>query len=186
MYIQDQGLISQYANLGADETFQVVKFVLVSIQRQFYLVEPIMRGKEELKGTSLMHEGIDYAWNNRETIHDTIFSDAPVESILAFLTTIPGIGIPKAGFIVQLCLGIGGCLDTHNLRMYGLEPRQFRTPTSYTRLVDKCKTYLFVCEQLGGSEQLWDKWCEFIADKYPQHFENADHVSLMHVSAIHQ
>jgi hypothetical protein len=33
---------------------------------------------------------------------------------------IPGLGLPKAGFMCQLCAGLVGCMDVHNIRMYGL------------------------------------------------------------------
>ena len=184
MYKRDQKAIGEFAKSSPEAIHEVVKFVLVSIRRRFDLVRPIMAGECDVKFMDITTKGIEHSWRNRQVIFDTIHSDAPDAAKLAFLTTVPGLGIAKAGFVLQLCLGTVGCMDTHNLKMYGLSPKAFATPPSQKALVEKCKAYIAVCDAAGGSEALWDTWCEFIAAKYPSIWTDADHVSRDHVDSI--
>jgi hypothetical protein len=101
------------------------------------------------------------------------------------LIELPGIGIVKAGFILQM-LGYNiGCLDVHNLRLAGLSPAAFKhVPTNTEGLTLKLRTYLATCASLGGTAHLWDQWCTLIACKYPRHFPTADAVSAYHVICV--
>ena len=49
---------------------------------------------------------------------------------------------------------------------------------------NKARKYLAVCKEIGGSEVLWNNWCDLIAAKYPKHFEAGDDVSWLHSNAI--
>ena len=102
------------------------------------------------------------------------------------LTEIPNIGLVKAGFILQLCLGKVGCIDCHNALKFDVDLTKFKL--NYTnRLATKIKKaqqYIELCEQAGGSRKLWNGWCKTIATKYPNHFDNANDVSRVHADAI--
>ena len=39
-------------------------------------------------------------------------------------------------------------------------------------------------EKCGGSEYLWDSWCDYIAALYPKKFKNGEHVSQCHVDYL--
>jgi len=53
------------------------------------------------------------------------------EAVLRGIVELPGFGVVKAGFWVQLACGSVGCLDRHNLRRAGLRENTFeRIPAS--------------------------------------------------------
>jgi hypothetical protein len=97
---------------------------------------------------------------------------------------VPGLGIPKAGFVLQLVCGRVGCMDSHNMRKFALSPKDFRASGSINAVTKRVDAYINVCQKVGGCEYLWNQWCEFIAEKYPDKFSSADHVSQVHVSSI--
>ena len=135
----------------------------------------------------IKRDAFEYIHSNYKQLHKDIFNPnlSLAEKILS-VSSIPGIGIVKAGFVLQLCIGKVGCLDVHNLKMFGFSESAFKfskTTTKNTALA-KARLYIETCEKLGGSEFLWDNWCEFIAAKYPKHFTSADQVSQMHVNLI--
>ena len=124
---------------------------------------------------------------NKHYLHNILYSShLSIAEKLLSMTAIPGIGIVKAGFILQLCIGEVGCLDVHNLKMFGFSESSFKfakTVKQNTALA-KCNLYIETCEKLGGPEFLWNNWCSFIADKYPKHFSSAEEVSQLHVDLI--
>ena len=104
---------------------------------------------------------------------------------LLVVASINGIGIVKAGFVLQLCLGKVGCLDVHNLRRFGLSPTAFKMgKVKYDTALGKAKLYIKICEDLGGCEYLWDSWCNLLAEKYPNKYKDGQHVSRLHQEYI--
>ena len=97
-----------------------------------------------------------------------------------------GIGMVKAGFILQLALGKVGCLDGHNLARFGLSASVFKVndKMSESTALRKANFYIKTCEDLGGSEYLWDSWCRYLADLYPKIYRDGEHVSKLHVDFI--
>ena len=101
---------------------------------------------------------------------------------------VPGLGLPKAGFMVQLTMGRAGCMDVHNLRKYlPDEDASKGTPSRWQTSGQSAETkrrkaidYLDTCKKVGGCKFLWDTWCTERAEEYPDHFEDGDHVSKLH------
>ena len=56
----------------------------------------------------------------------------------------------------------------------------------YDTALKKAKLYTTTLENIGGCEYLWDSWCIFMADKYPKRYNNAQHVSRLHVEYLLQ
>ena len=79
---------------------------------------------------------------------------------LQLLCAVPGLGIVKSGFILQLMGYDVACLDSRNVEREGRDPRAFRTP--YTR--KKIARYLL--DTQGRSREYWDAWCEDVAQAY--------------------
>jgi hypothetical protein len=70
--------------------------------------------------------------------------------------------------------------------MFGIDKKDLTVPKK-AKLAEKLRKsheYMHLCEKLGGTEYLWNNWCKFIADKYPNKFANAHAVSRVHVDAI--
>jgi hypothetical protein len=101
------------------------------------------------------------------------------------LLDVPGLGLPKAGFVVQLWNGGAGCIDVHNIRAYNTPTSMLRMPTNASRALRarKISEYLDLCEGIG-SEHLWDAWCEGISQRSTRFFTDAHSVSEAHVDYL--
>jgi len=125
-------------------------------------------------------------WSNRQRLYN-LFIDAlsngamddPV-ALHSLLMTFQGLGIPKAGFGVQLLIGRLGCIDSINQAMiYGGdippalkqsikkgEPGEVRdkmkqASKAYRDMLNEFKDFLG--EQGNESQYLWDLWCKMVA-----------------------
>ena len=128
-----------------------------------------------------------YIRKNYKYLHHVIHCDymTTAEKMVA-LMDIPNIGLAKAGFILQMCIGKVGCIDCHNQNMFGIDKKDLTVPKR-AKLAEKLRKshdYINMCEKLGGTEYLWNNWCKFIAGKYPNKFDNAHAVSKVHVDAV--
>lgn len=185
MFASHQKEIAAFAKQSPANTARVIEFVLVSIRRRFDLVKPMMKGECEVNTLDITKRGIQYARDNAIDLHAALFGEGMSnrDKMLALLA-VPGLGIPKAGFVMQLCCGVVGCMDTHNLRRFNLDAKDFKSQGSVAAITKRIDAYMRVCEKAGGCEYLWDSWCELIAEKYPALFTDAEHVSRDHVDGI--
>jgi hypothetical protein len=122
---------------------------------------------------------IEYIWNNREKLmgeFNELNSKNDLHKIIARLSRIPGVQPVKAGFVAQLIYGKAGCIDTHNIDIYGkvfpelkddLEPKKWtlkggneKGVENYTKLLDKLQ------DRGIGTKQLWDVWVDFVENFY--------------------
>ena len=166
----------------------VVRFVLATIQQQFHTVGNILDEWDRLGYQAptmwgMKKDGVKFIKRNKVRLAAQLQNAHPAEAI-DILLTVPGLNTVKAGFAVQL-LGMGaGCIDTHNARMYGIDVAAFKITPKHTMKTRnaKIRSYLALCDGLGGSPALWDVWCNFIADKQWKHWECAEEVSEMHVN----
>ena len=193
MYKRDQYEIQRVCESDPKCTREAMSFVSRSIRNHFSRLSKITDEERSLgiQAPSLKQkikrDAFEYIHANYKQLHKDIFDpDLSLAEKILSVSSIPGIGIVKAGFVLQLCIGKVGCLDTHNLRMFGFGDSAFKFSKTTTRntALAKARLYIETCEKLGGSEFLWDNWCEFIASKYPKHFTSADQVSQMHVDLI--
>ena len=186
MFKTDQKAIARFAAKSPKNTARVIEFVLVSIRRNFAQVEHHMTGEMPINGLmGTTSRGIQYAKDNALELHALINDPhMTLRDKLLGVCAVPGLGIPKAGFVLQLCLGQAGCLDTHNLREFSLKASAFSLTKSVAGNQRKAQVYLDCIEKLGGSEFLWDFWCRFIADRHKGLWKSAQAVSKSHVRAI--
>ena len=193
MYNRDQKLISMLSKGNPKATKQVLILVLDSVRNFFGNTETRMkeikrRGANAVAlNNKTKTKGYRYIQSNWKYLHDVIHSDdLTLADKLVALTEIPNIGLVKAGFILQLCLGKVGCIDCHNALKFDVDLTKFKL--NYTnRLATKIKKaqqYIELCERAGGSRKLWNGWCKTIATKYPSHFDSANDVSRVHADVI--
>lgn len=119
---------------------------------------------------------IMYIWNNREQLYQDIKQAADSGDdmkLLASLVKIPGAGPVKAGFMAQLIFGRTGCLDTHNIDIYGKvfpDLQAQLNPADWDRTEDGIKRYIAALDQLKqrgiGTKELWDVWVDFVGFMY--------------------
>jgi|TARA_R110000803_G_C11948631_1_gene317433 hypothetical protein len=192
MYKIDQLCLSDMSYHDSSATKWIIGMVLLSIQQQWSTVGVQLsdlkeNGIESKYLFSHKKAGWDYVLANLKNIQATIHSDKiSIEEKLLELAGIPNIGLVKAGFILQICIGEVGCLDVHNLNRFGLSASTFKLAknVTYATALKKAKLYVKLCKDLGGSEYLWDSWCNYVATKYPKVYDNGDHVSKLHLEYV--
>lgn len=196
MYAKDQAEIEAWARKDWRNTLDVGIFVLLTIRMQFGGIGRQLqrvRAGDEAPLWGFKAEGAAYLREHAEYLHERA-EDARqgriwVNDLLRDYYAVPGLGLVKAGFVVQLLIGEAGCIDMHNLARFGLEAKEFdvpkrKDPDEQLRVIDECiEHYLWTCEMLGGSEQLWDGWCEFVANTYKT-YDDAEDVSRRHVTYL--
>ena len=109
-------------------------------------------------------------------------------SLMKIFLRVDGLGMAKAGFMCQLTAGLVGCMDSHNIKMYNLDAKDFvlaKNPKTIKGLdanVKKIRNYIQICHEYG-TENLWNSWCSFLATKSTK-WRDANHVSEVHYSYL--
>lgn len=201
MYTRDATLIGQYARSNAENMRRVYAFVIATVQQPLDMVGDILDDIDKEGEASRFLWGWKpqawrYARDNAQEIYDGAMTlwdfsetDRDAEDLLVgYYAGMPGLGLAKGGFMAQLCFGLSGCLDSHNVALHGLDPRQFaaarfkgaKTKKTRDRIV---KTYNTTVDACGGGQVLWDSWCEHVAN-LPNKFKSADGVSRYHSDVL--
>lgn len=192
---------------SADTMADVFTFVLLTIQQPIKSIPDAMRDVRR-KGSSsaflwgMKANGWQYVQSHKSAIYHDLGElqhipdpDWRDDALLEYLAIMPGFGMVKAGFVAQLLFGRVGCIDTHNIDRFGLEwtasgsqptwlkssAYKERRPAARQALR---QTYLALTRNQGGAEALWNGWCAYVAEKYPNQYESASYVSKLHVDAI--
>lgn len=194
MFSTHQSAISDFAlssNVGLERTFRLV---FLSIRQPFHGMAKQMRDVDEngLQSPYLFgwkREGLAFVRANASTLRETLaavpsgYGDA--EALLQ-IASVKGLGLVKAGFVLQLVTGSAGCIDTHNMQRFGLNEKAFklRPEQSDANKRKKALAYLDACRNAGGCAALWDGWCDHVAAYHPKHWTDGEAVSMLHQTAI--
>lgn len=201
MFETHQKLIGKYARANAENMRHVITFVLLTIQQPIDTVPATMldvaaRGIDSPYLWGMKGQGYRYTEANMPAIYadammlwDTIPNPIECErQLIDHFARIPGLGIVKAGFVVQLAFGLGGCIDTHNIDRFDLDPKDFKasrykngSPKLRAKMLDY---YQSILRAQGGAEGLWNSWCEYLYAKYPRKYQSAEQISALHVEAL--
>tara|TARA_R110002020_G_scaffold333628_7_gene549059 strand:- start:1248 stop:1847 length:600 start_codon:yes stop_codon:yes gene_type:complete len=195
MYSQHQPMIQNYARTSITNWNHTATFVVATIRIR--LVEAVEAHTKLVKTGSInprvffgfKNSSLDYlnSFEGHNCARWALAEDNPA-TVVAIYSRIPGLDIVKAGFLATLTHGVGGCLDSHNIKLYNLKPRSFRTHHKMlwdTRLAHADR-YIKLCDKLGGTEKIWDNWCSHIAAKYPQTYKDGGEVSQFHTHYIEE
>lgn len=197
MYSRDQAAIQRWCK-NPDKLLKVGAMVLVSIRMQWagvgtHMADVHKRGSRSKSLWGPKRDGYIYLRDNRKRLYaktrDLRAGRCEPNDLLREFLKIPGLGLAKAGFLVQLLTGRAGCLDMHNIARFGLTPATWRIrnlvdPADQMREIDdKITLYLSLCDACGGSEYLWDSWCEHLADTVGT-FRDGDDVSRRHYTYL--
>ena len=193
MYSRDQAAIERWCK-NPEKLLQVGTMVLLSIRMQWsgvgnQMEDVAVNGSKSNCLWGWKRNGYKYLRDNRQhlyrCIRDRRACRTTTHELMREFLKVPGFGLPKAGFMVQLLTGNAGCLDMHNIERFGLDAnvwtiRTYRDTAKQTAEIDdKIDLYLRLCEACGGSEKLWNEWCEYLNDKVST-FNGADDVSERH------
>jgi biopolymer transport protein ExbD len=109
-------------------------------------------------------------------------------SLMKLFLKVDGLGIAKAGFMCQLTAGLVGCMDSHNIKMYNLNAKDFEISKNPKTLkgietnLKKIRNYIQICNEYG-TDNLWNSWCSLIATKSTK-WRDANHVSEVHYTYL--
>lgn len=201
MFNDHQRVIGGYARSGPDEMARVYAFVLATVQQRLWQTPEIMysidnEGIESRFLWGFKGPAYEYLCDNKEEIYETAmainrnFASPASRSyeLLYYFAGLPGLGIVKGGFLVQLCFGMAGCIDSHNMALFGIAPSRFKASVFKAAKRKKRRRmlhdYLAVIAAKGGCEVMWDRWCIHVHKLNTERYESAHAVSKLHVTAI--
>ena len=104
------------------------------------------------------------------------------ETVRHLAFTVPGLGIVKAAFVLQLMGHDIACLDTHNMRKLGLKETAFKNngrANPYSK--PQFKRYLKLAFGGGQSRRYWDDWC---TDRAMFYERTPEDISALHLAII--
>ena len=191
----------EYAMKSADNLMDVAMLVSVSIQQNW------LSCGDQLKDVKKNGINSKYLWgvksktykyldSNKHKLYAQVKAianshksdDDKAYSLMRVFLRVDGLGLPKAGFLCQLTMGLVGCMDVHNIRMYKLDPKVFvlaKNPKTIKGLQAneaKLKNYIAICHDYG-TETLWNEWCNNLATKSPK-WRDGNHVSEVHINYL--
>lgn len=201
MFKDDQPRIAAFAQSSAENMHRTLTFVLCTIQQQLSVVPECMadidrHGSESRFLWGFKGPAYETLCQNVDALYGAAMAtsrgyaapDTRRDELLHLFASLQGFGLVKGGFAVQLIFGQSGCIDSHNLAMYEVNPYEVKAsrfkaakPKTRSRLIEQ---YHRLCDDIGGTEFLWDNWCRFVAERTPAPFYTADEVSRFHVHAI--
>ena len=195
MFSTHQSAIAEFAlgsNVGLERTFRLV---LLSIRQPFHSMAKQMQdvdanGMQSPYLFGWKRDGLAFVRANASQLRETLkavpsgYGDAQA---LLRIATVPGLGLVKAGFVLQLVTGSAGCLDSHNMERFGLNVNAFKYGSNASDALKRKKAlaYLDACWNSGGCASLWDGWCNHVAAYHPKHWTDGEAVSTLHQTAIY-
>ena len=193
MYSRDVPRIQQYVqDKGPDGLLDVATFVLATIQNALSRVKGEvsdikMKGVASKALWGSKRGGYEYVDNNKQSLFNSLVEKPMgIDAALALTLDTPGMGLPKASFMLQ-CLGYNvGCLDSHNLTRFNvpISATQIGKVSDKTKMI-KVDKYISLTRKLGGSEELWNSWCIYVAgNRANKTLPTGDMVSAYHYEAI--
>lgn len=99
---------------------------------------------------------------------------------IAVLLHVPGLGIVKAGFVLQLMGYDVACLDSRNVKREGRAARAFRTDGKPPAALGR-KVAAYLREVEGKAAAYWDAWCQDVAQVYDM---TAEQISELHMAIV--
>ncbi len=212
MFKDHNPIINEYMQSNYLNMIDGMTFVVLSIKTAFHTLDKQLtdvrkNGRDSKYLWGFKRETYDYLQEHGQDLYDelmdlstrTKFGDLKFKGreiwlhrdkqMMLVLTDVPGLGVVKAGFVMQMMFGRVGCIDVHNLRRFykvSVKDVQFvKTATDNTKRV-KIDNYVNICRGNRSTQKLWDSWCEQLTDKKcnKSRFSSGDEVSAFHVQAL--
>lgn len=211
MFRVHQKTISDYARKNPENFARTLNFVILTIRTRLFNVPADMAILDNPENEESL-SGILYGWKvdsiaqidaEKESLYaqaEFIFYAAEsdrdaAEKLLNLFTGIRGLGMAKAGFAAQLIYGVSACLDSHNIERFGIPANQIKSDRlkklkSNLRRAAKISQYCDFVDKCGGTESLWDSWCEYVFNRadatgFKMNGNKSFYESAFHVSALH-
>tara|TARA_R110002167_G_scaffold293532_2_gene498217 strand:- start:259 stop:957 length:699 start_codon:yes stop_codon:yes gene_type:complete len=196
-------IINAFAQQNADNLYHVACCVQITIQQDTSNLDLLCTMFKKhganipvLKNMASKRKSCEYFYKNRHQIYGKMMSiikskkaDIP-NKIMALFLDVPNLGVAKASFLGQLAVGHKGlaCFDSVNIKKYGIDQSVVSAvPKNMSRAGKdkKIQNYVDTVYRLGGSETLWNQWCDQIYvnrldKKESRQFKSGLDVSLKH------
>lgn len=198
MYINHATKIKQHAFESPQALADVIIMVALSIQQPWATVGDQMKdvklnGAESKFLWGVKRKTYAYVQKNkgimfgkyRAILSSKKSDDDKALELMAMFMNVDGLGAVKAGFVCQLTAGLVGCIDLHNIRIYGIEASTLKISNKIKNKElyrKKIKNYITVCHNIG-TEKLWDTWCNHLANQKNK-FDTGMQVSQAHVDYL--
>lgn len=169
------------------ETFsRAIMFAVLSARVQFRRVPRAMKELERMQERAPCLWGCKagafaYVQEHKvELWRATLAAGTDTREALRVLMAVPGLGIVKGAFVLQMLGHDVACLDTRNNKREGLRAREYtafhKSTPGFWRAFDR-----YLVETTGRANELWDVWCADVAQSYGT---TATAISAMHLTAI--
>lgn len=185
MYAEHVPIINAAMRASPEVFMRGCMFAVLSARTQFVLVPDQMKcvRKRGEKSPALWNWKFDaycYLNENVEHIHKLVCNQRDTGAAMALLCAVPGLGIVKGAFVLQMLGHDIACLDVRNVQREGLNPRAYtshhKTSKRWSQLIAQ-----YVEQTQGRAQELWDVWCHDVAGTYGL---SAEKISEMHLTAI--
>lgn len=165
-----------------------VMFAVVSARTQFITVpgqmlELELRGRKAKCLWSWKSAAYDFMHANAQELHREIMPLMCPELALRRMCQVPGLGIVKAAFVLQMAGFDLACIDARNIIRDGRKPREYRTDGVKSGAAFERKVARYVADTGGKAEHYWDAWCIDVAEVYKK---TPHEISEMHLCFIPQ
>ena len=196
-------MINAFAQQNADNLYHVACCVQITIQqdtsnldllcdtfKKFGANIPVLANMESKR------KSCEYFYKNRHKLYNKMMviinskkSNIPNRIVELFISC-PNFGIAKASFLGQLAVGHKGlaCFDSVNIKKYGIDKRVVSAiPKSMSKAgkAKRIQLYIDTVGKLGGSEKLWNEWCNQIYSNRVDKAVNRQFKSGLDVSLKH-
>jgi len=205
-------IINEYMQSSAENMIDGIMFVVLSVKTPFHTMHKQMEdyranGKDSKYVWGFKRQTYDYLQENGQDLYDELMDlrtrtewagqKFPGRSIwthrdrqmMLVLTDVPGLGLAKAGFVMQMMFGRVGCIDVHNLNRLRSVSKKDITFTKIAKdptKLEKITNYVNICKGSNSTQKLWDQWCDQLVHKQCNRgrFESGADVSLYHARAL--
>ena len=181
MFDLHQATIGKFARQSPQNMRRVYLFVIATIQQSIETVPEILadieaNGIDSIHAWGFKGQAIEFINSNFEAVYSESMAiydghacpDHCAHELLKYFASLPGLGLAKGGFMAQLCFGLSGCIDSHNLARFNISESEFKSsrykkaksPELRASIVEAYNTTVNNC---GGCRGLWDSWCEYVA-----------------------
>lgn len=198
MYNRDAAKIAEHALASPEGLADVIEFTLCTIRQPLQQMVA-QRTDIALKGAASRflfghkRDGWSYTQENKgylwRVMHDILKrpdnADRKADLIQHFMQ-VPGLGMVKAAFVVQMIGGGTACIDSHNLNALGLPDSAVKVNPKLKPETIRAKVlaYVQMCDDTGGTEYWWNRWCDYVAGRRGSPLKTGDQVSAYHVDAV--
>jgi hypothetical protein len=165
-----------------------VMFAALSARVQFPRVpdqckELQMRGADASCLWGWKFDAFAYLQDHKNELYGQVATALDPARALWDITRIPGMGIVKGAFVLQLLGHDVACLDVRSIIREGREPRAYRSDgedrkraPAFCRKIDR-----YLADVSGKAQHYWDTWCKDVAADYNS---TPNRISELHLTSI--